>query len=188
MPSFLTTEQSTTEWEGARAAEEIGMSFSVYLQLSALPATAWGRCWCVRSSMAFSGVSAFCTVWVRCPIVCYGARTLPLLLFLSFTVCCAVLFVFWCTVPLWNELWNWWTKEANSIRDPRRWQRYNHALRWQQSARAQFPGAWCPRNFARYRGFQPIKWEQGQRTPNCVRVMAGSGGYIKTVKLRRCHS
>jgi len=37
----------------ARAAEEIRCEF---LRLSTLPATAWGRWWCARGSMVFSGL------------------------------------------------------------------------------------------------------------------------------------
>jgi len=61
-----------------------------------------------------AGLSFQCAValtpftFVREPELCLSVAEAvflcALLLFLSFTVCCAVLFVFWRTVPLWNNL------------------------------------------------------------------------------------
>ena len=74
------------------------------------------------------GVLAFVREPELCLSVAEAIFLCALLLFLSFTVYCAVLFVFWRTVPLWNNL------KINGPKGEQHWgrrkrQRYKHALR-----------------------------------------------------------
>ena len=118
IPSFLVAEQSTTEGASSRG---ISCQFLVCLHSQRLREDGDGLCgallcflgWCrcVATPILFV-YSVSVLAFAREPEFCLSVTgaVFPCAL-LSFTVCCAVLFVFWCTISLWNKRWNQWTEE-----------------------------------------------------------------------------
>jgi len=70
-----------------------------------------GWCRCVATPILFV-YSVSVLAFAREPEFCLSVTgaVFPCAL-LSFTLCCAVLFVFWCTISLWNIRWNQQTEE-----------------------------------------------------------------------------